>query len=99
MDLKSQKRATWFQQARYAVTEKSRAKIAIEQLVIDHFGNEINIQAAYTARSQDEEFWASLWDTLEEYWRIKAGIEGGNEEKLARLRYRQIKLPTACNPS
>ena len=90
------KKSTWFQQARYAVVAQSRAQIAIEELIIDKFANEAGFQEIYTSRSDDQSFWSTLWNELEDYWQIKAGIEGGNEEKLARIRYRQIKLPHAC---
>ena len=40
------KRTVWFQQARYAVTDRSRVKIIIEQIIIDQIGNEANLQAA-----------------------------------------------------
>ena len=81
-ECKITKRSTWFQQARYAVNNKSRAQTAIEELVIDRFGSESGFQDILSARANDDDYWSALWDELGEYWRIKAGIEGGGEENL-----------------
>ena len=98
-ECKITERSTWFQQARYAVNNKSRAQTAIEQLVIDRFGSESGFQDILSTKANDDDYWYTVWNELEDYWRIKAGIEGGNEEQLGRRRYRQRKLPSSPTPS
>ena len=69
-ELTISKRSEWFKQARNAVAPKSRAAIAIEELLVNRFGNEAGFQEAFSSRPADQEFRTGVWESLEEYWKV-----------------------------
>ena len=82
-----QNKAKWFPVVRNIA--KSRAKAAVEDMIIRDFGGEEAYNAALANPRVD---WEVLWQRLMDRWRIKAGYEGTTEVQRAIEQYGKVLL-------